>query len=94
MTLSLVRHAHPDVVEPKIEGVVVLRNELTVSTNDLLDADIEEVVKRVNVLLDQASETEEGRDKLPLILNLLDGLTHLGLVVELMEIVSMGGIFL
>ena len=74
--------------------MVVLRHELTVRTDDLLDADIQKLVKRVYVLLDQASETQNGGQKLSLILYLINWLTHLGFVVELIEIVSMDGILL
>ena len=51
--------------------------------DDLLDADIQKLVKRVYVLLDQASETQNGGQKLSLILYLINWLTHPGFVVEL-----------
>ena len=52
--------------------MAVLRHELTVRTDDLFDADIQKLVKRVYVMLDQASETQKGGQKLSIILYLLN----------------------
>ena len=42
--------------------------------DDLLDVRFDKVVERVEVLLDQAADLEEGRDQTPLVLGRVDGI--------------------
>ena len=41
-----------DIVELKVEPVIMLRCHHGIGINDLFDADIQEVIERVDVLLD------------------------------------------
>ena len=52
--------AHVDVEEFEVEGRVRVDGHLLVRLDDLLDLDIDEVVERIEVLLDQAAHLQAG----------------------------------
>lgn len=77
------RHAYSDVSELKVELREVVAVRVCVSCNkrvcphNLLDLAVNEVIKGVNVLLDEASDSEERRHEFPFVLHELGNLNIL-----------------
>ena len=71
-------HSYPDVSELEVELTEVFTIRISVCSDErvcpdnLLDLTVDEVVERIDVLLDQTSDSEEGRDQFPFILNSRD----------------------
>ena len=69
-------HSYVQELEPELIGLViarhtsrecVARNEL-IGLHNLLDLDVDEVIERVDVLLDEASQAQESWNELPFFL--------------------------
>jgi len=87
VTLPLPGLPNAHLIKLEVELMIVLTGHHAVGADDLLDAHIQEVVEGVNVLLNQASQTQEGWHQLPLVLQGFQRLRQPLRVVQLLEVV-------
>ena len=80
--------SHSDINILEIEHGVSNALHLLVGHHDALDVLVDEIVKAVDVLLDQTLDGQEGGHQLPFLLNVFKRLCHLAFLVKLVEIVS------
>lgn len=66
----------------EVELRVDVARDLLVGQDDLLEVDVDEVVERVDVLLDQPAHLEERRQELPLVLSAHQKVSHTRVVVR------------
>jgi len=68
ISVRAIRHADRDVGVFQPEARVNIRGDLVIRPEDIEEVDIDEMVKRINVLLDKPLDFEECREQEPFVL--------------------------